>query len=77
MTVGLARHVGQWSKITKNSPESSIYKNLREPHRKKSGTAFCSPIQASSNAIKIKSLAATTAEHEEFSQGHCREKFKN
>ena len=77
MTVGLARNVGQRSKITKNSPESNIYKNLTKPHRKKRRTAFCSPIQASSNAIKIKSLAATMAEHEKFSQGHCREKFKN
>ena len=77
MTVGLARNVGQRSKITKNSPESNIYKNLREPPRSKSLTPFCSPIQAGSNGMSIQSLPATTAEHGGFSQGHCRKKFKN
>ena len=77
MTVGLARNVGQRSKITKNSPESNIYKNLRELHWSKRKTPFCSPIQAGSNGINVMSVAAITAEHGGFSQGHCRKKFKN
>ena len=77
MTVGLARNVGQRSKITKNSPESNIYKNLTEPRMKKPRTPFCSPIQAGSNAFNFISPAATMAEHGDFSQGHCRKKFKN
>ena len=77
MTVGLARNVGQRSKITKNSPESNIYKNLRKLPRNKRLTPLCSSIQAGSNAINIECLAFTVAEHGGFSQGHCREKFKN
>ena len=77
MTVGLARNVGQRSKITKNSPESNIYKNLTEPRRKKPQIPFCSPVQAGSNAFNFISPAATMAEHGDFSQGHRRKKFKN
>ena len=77
MTVGLARNVGQRSKITKNSPESNFYKNLREPHRNKRLTPFCSTIQARSKPVNANPLTATAAEHGDFSQKQRQKKFKN